>query len=73
MHMQHKLLMDKALLATLACPKCKSDIQEKVMFLICKKCSLAFPLLEGVPDMLVQDAWELKKAEKSSFKHDLRL
>ncbi len=64
----------KELLEILACPKCKSDIQEKNMFLVCKKCKLAYPVLDNdVPDMLIEDAWKLEKAEKAKFKHNLEL
>jgi len=66
--------MDKELLDIIACPKCKGDIELKNMFLVCKKCRLAFPVLESeIPDMLLDDAWKLEKAEKSGFKHSLRL
>ena len=38
------------------------------MFIVCENCKLAYPVLEGgTPDMLVEDAWELEKAEKSNF------
>jgi uncharacterized protein YbaR (Trm112 family) len=58
----------------LACPKCKGDVSEKGMFIICQKCSLAYPVLDGkVPDMLVDDAWKLPKAKKAGFKHSLKL
>ncbi|MBS3052026.1 MAG: Trm112 family protein [Candidatus Aenigmarchaeota archaeon] len=64
----------KELLEILACPKCKGDIQEKSMFLVCKKCKLAYPVLDNdVPDMLIEDAWKLEKAEKAKFKHNLEL
>lgn len=64
----------KELLEILACPKCKGDLIEKGMFLVCKKCELAFPVLDGdVPDLLIEDAWPLEKAEKNNFKHDLEL
>ena len=66
--------VNKELLKILACPKCKGDIKEKKMFLVCKKCRLAYPVLEGsIPNMLVEEAWPLSKAEKSGFKHDLKL
>jgi hypothetical protein len=65
--------MDKELLNILACPKCKGDIQPKGKFLLCRKCSLAYPILEGIPDMLIEDAWDLQKAEKAKFKHKLKL
>ena len=28
---------------------------------------------EDVPDMLIEDAWTVSKAEKDKFKHDLKL
>jgi len=65
--------MDKALLDILACPKCKGDVTLKNKFLTCKRCKLAYPILEGVPDMLIEDAWPFKKAEKAKFKHPLKL
>lgn len=65
--------MDKKLLEILACPKCKGDIKLKGKFLICEGCKLAYPILDGIPDMLIDDAWELQKAERSSFKHNLKL
>ncbi len=66
--------VDKKLLEILACPKCKGDVVEKGMFIVCENCRLAFPVLDGdVPDMLLEDAWELEKAEKANFKHNLKL
>jgi len=65
--------VSKELMSVIACPKCKKSVSEKGKFLLCGKCKLAFPVLEGVPDMLLEEAWELKKAEKSSFKHSLKL
>jgi uncharacterized protein YbaR (Trm112 family) len=61
------------LLKILACPNCKGSVQEKGMFLICKKCKLAYPVLNDVPDMLIEDAWNLEKARKHKFKHKLKL
>lgn len=64
----------KQLMEILACPKCKGDVKEKGMFIVCRKCSLAYPVLDGdVPDMLIEDAWKIEKAEKTKFKHKLKL
>jgi len=64
----------KDLMDILACPKCKGDMEEKKMFIVCKKCKLAYPVLDGnVPDMLIEDAWPIEKAEKNKFKHELKL
>ncbi len=66
--------LNEWLLKILACPKCKGDVVQKGKFLICEKCRLAFPILEDeVPDMLLEDAWDLKKAEENNFEHDLTL
>ncbi|MCK4497030.1 MAG: Trm112 family protein [Candidatus Aenigmarchaeota archaeon] len=66
--------MDPKLLEIMACPKCKSSIEKKNMFIVCKKCKLAYPILENrIPDMLIEDAWKLDKAEKAKFKHNLKL
>ena len=57
----------------LACPKCKGNIELKNMFITCKRCRLAYPILDDIPDMLIQDAWKLEKAKKAGFKHKLKL
>lgn len=67
-------MIKKDLLNIMACPKCKGDIEEKGKFLICGKCKLAYPILNGsVPDMLMEDAWNLEKAKKAKFNHNLKL
>lgn len=63
----------KDLMKILACPKCKSGIKENKMFLVCKSCGLAYPVLGDVPDMLIDDAWNLSRAKKVNFKHSLKL
>jgi hypothetical protein len=66
--------VQKDLMEILACPKCKGDVKEKDMFIVCKECKLAYPVLdEDVPDMLIEDAWPLEKAERNKFKHTLKL
>jgi len=68
------MALPKELLEVLACPKCKGKLVEKGMFLICKKCKIAYPVLDGdVPDFLLEDAWPLEKARRSKFKHNLKL
>jgi uncharacterized protein YbaR (Trm112 family) len=68
------MTVPKDLMNILACPKCKGDVEERDMFILCKKCNLAYPVLDGdVPDMLIEDAWPIKKAEKNKFKHKLKL
>jgi uncharacterized protein YbaR (Trm112 family) len=67
-------MIAKDLLKILACPKCKGDVKEQGMFIVCNSCKLAYPVLDGnVPDMLIDDAWPLEKARKAGFKHKLKL
>ena len=67
-------MIDDKLLDVMACPKCKGNISEKGMFIVCRKCNLAFPVLDNsVPNMILEEAWPLKKAEKKDFKHELKL
>jgi len=65
--------VDKKLMKILACPQCKGDVKEEGMFLVCGNCRLAFPVLEDVPDMVIEDSCKLEEAKKHKFKHDLRL
>ena len=54
--------MDKKLLDILACPQCKGDLnyKEKEQKLICKQCKLAYPIKEGIPVMLIDEAESLQ-------------
>jgi uncharacterized protein YbaR (Trm112 family) len=64
----------KDLMEVLACPKCKGNVKEQNMFIVCSKCKLAYPVLDDdVPDMLIGDAWKLEEAKRLKFKHDLKL
>lgn len=64
----------KNLMKILACPRCKGDVEEKGMFILCRKCKLAYPVLNGsIPDMLIEDAWKIERAEKAGFKHKIKL
>jgi len=67
-------MIDKRLMDVMACPRCKGNIRQKGMFLLCRKCSIAFPVLDdSVPNMIIEESWPLQKAEKSGFRHELRL
>lgn len=68
------MTVSKDLMEILACPKCKGDVIERGMFILCKKCKLAYPVLNGdVPNMLIEDAWNVTKAKRANFKHKLKL
>jgi uncharacterized protein len=48
--------LDKELLEILACPACKSSIKEEGEWLLCSKCRLKFPIRNGIPVMLLDEA-----------------
>jgi uncharacterized protein YbaR (Trm112 family) len=53
--------MDERLLDILACPICKGPLkfQRAADVLVCRAERLAFPIIEGVPMMLEEDARQL--------------
>ncbi|MBT8131120.1 MAG: Trm112 family protein [Gammaproteobacteria bacterium] len=59
--------MDHGLLDILACPACKSDVVYRAneAVLLCKAERLAFPVREGIPVMLVDEARSLSTDELS--------
>ena len=49
-------MMDRELLAILACPACKGDVQLKDDKIVCIKCKRKYPIREGIPILLVEEA-----------------
>ena len=56
-------MIDKELLDILACPVCKSEIYLKGDRLICKKCCKYYPIRDGIPVMLINEAKDLEENE----------
>ena len=56
--MPAKKILSKELLDILACPLCKTDLRydKKNQKLICKKCKRKYPVRDGIPIMLVEEA-----------------
>ncbi|MCG8333636.1 MAG: Trm112 family protein [Proteobacteria bacterium] len=50
--------LNEKLLEILACPKCKGDLNltEQQDGLICPACKLKYPIREGIPVMLIDEA-----------------
>jgi len=63
---EEKMTISKDLLEILACPKCKGEIKlsEKGDGLICEKCGLLYPIRDGIPVMLIDEAITLGKNER---------
>ena len=56
-------MIDKELLDILACPICKSEIPLKDETLICRKCRKYYPIRDGIPVMLINEAKDLEENE----------
>ena len=50
--------MDKELLKRLACPMCDSrpPLEEREGRLVCTECGHSYPIVDGVPHLLVEEA-----------------
>jgi len=49
-------MMDKELLEILACPACKAEVKMEAEKIICTECDRRYPIREGIPVMLVEEA-----------------
>lgn len=49
-------MIDKELLAILACPACKADVELKEEKIVCTKCKRKYPIKDGIPIMLIDEA-----------------
>jgi hypothetical protein len=58
--------MDNALLEILACPACKGSVHynKAKHELVCRGCRLAYPVRDGIPVMLTEEARELAADEE---------
>lgn len=57
--------MDARLLDILVCPVCKAtlDYRKADAELVCKPCKQAYPIRDGIPVMLTDEARALKEGE----------
>jgi len=49
-------MIDKELVDILACPACKADVELKDGKIVCKACGKKYPIKNGIPVMLVDEA-----------------
>jgi hypothetical protein len=49
-------MIDEELLKILACPLCKTDVILKDDRIVCTKCKRRYPIREGIPVMLIEEA-----------------
>ena len=48
--------IDPKILAVLACPACHAPLEEINSELLCVKCPLAYPIQDGIPVLLIDQA-----------------
>lgn len=49
-------MIDDELLNILACPACKADVKLEGEEIICTKCARRYPIKDGIPVMLIDEA-----------------
>jgi len=49
-------MIDKELIDILACPACKKDVELKGDKIVCKSCGKKYPIKNGIPIMLIDEA-----------------
>ena len=49
-------MIDKELLEILACPACKSGVELKENKICCTGCKKKYPIRDGIPVMLIEEA-----------------
>jgi uncharacterized protein YbaR (Trm112 family) len=51
-------MLDKELLEVLCCPECRGEVKEQGDKIICQnsECGLQYPIKDGIPVMLVEEA-----------------
>ena len=71
------MALNKELLDLLACPRCKGEVTlaPDETGLICAACAVVYPIRDGIPVMLVEEAipldeWNKQKAAKTEAAPD---
>ena len=60
--------MDKSLLDILVCPVCKGTLRLEKKELLCLADRMAFPIKDGIPVMLEEEARLMSLEEKESYR-----
>jgi len=53
-------MIAKELMDILACPVCKGSVELKNDKILCRKCLKAYPVKDGIPVMIAEEAEDLK-------------
>lgn len=49
-------MIDQDLLDILACPSCRAEVKLEGDRIVCTSCGLRYPVRDGIPNLLVDDA-----------------
>ena len=49
-------MIDQELIDILSCPACKGDVSLAGEKIVCKKCGKKYPIKNGIPVMLIDEA-----------------
>jgi len=49
-------MISEELMDILVCPACKGDLRQEDPELVCTQCGLRYPVRDGIPIMLVEEA-----------------
>ena len=58
---ENAMTIPKELLEILVCPQCKGKVrlQQESQVILCERCKLAYPIRDGIPVMLIDEAKEI--------------
>ena len=57
-------MIDQDLLKILACPACRGEVDHQDGKIVCRKCGHKYPVKNGIPVMLVDEATKGAEGEK---------
>jgi len=55
-------MLDPELVALLVCPACREPVREDHDWLVCGGCGKRYPIRDGIPIMLVEEAQDPERA-----------
>lgn len=60
------MALDRELLEIIVCPKCKGDLvyEEDKDRLVCKNCSVYYPIRQDIPILLIEEAIPIEKENR---------
>ncbi len=59
-------MIDEKLLEVLACPDCKAPVELRDDKIVCTGCGKRYPIRDGIPIMLIEEAEEPQESASDS-------